>query len=388
VTRLSGNGLPPTLVSASGIYVHLPYCVSRCEYCSFVVLTDDSSRDSYLAALEGEAALVAAEAQGAAFDTVYFGGGTPSRIPPADLARLNAALAGRFRLLPGAEVTLEANPDDVAPVLVAAWKEAGVNRVSLGVQSFSDRELAAVGRRHDSRAARAALETLLAAGLSVSGDLILGLPEQTRDSFARSARELAGSGVDHVSVYLLETEKSRVIEEDRRLRPERYLSDDAQADLWLELAGTLARAGLAHYEISNWARPGREARHNLKYWRREPTLGLGVSAHELWDGRRRANVSALAAYLDAIRKGSRPTALDQPIGAEAAAREKLMLGLRLSAGVPRSELESLVAGSQDSRLPEDYRAWHEEGVLEERDGRVLFSERGFLLSNEVLCRFV
>jgi oxygen-independent coproporphyrinogen III oxidase len=189
-------------------------------------------------------------------------------------------------------------------------------------------------------------------------------------------------------VYLLETEKSRVIEEDRRLRPERYLSDDAQADLWLELAGTLARAGLAHYEISNWARPGREARHNLKYWRREPTLGLGVSAHELWDGRRRANVSALAAYLDAIRKGSRPTALDQPIGAEAAAREKLMLGLRLSAGVPRSELESLVAGSEDSRLPEDYRAWHEEGVLEERDGRVLFSERGFLLSNEVLCRFV
>lgn len=388
MTATGGTGLAPTLVSGSGIYIHLPYCVSRCEYCSFVVSTDDSSRGSYLAALEGEAALVAREAQGAAFDTVYFGGGTPSRIPPGDLARLNAALAGRFRLLPGAEVTLEANPDDVAPVLVAAWKEAGVNRVSLGVQSFSDRELAAVGRRHDARAARAALETLLAAGLSVSGDLILGLPEQTRDSFAQSARELAGSGVDHVSVYLLETEKSKSIEEDRRLRPERYLSDDAQADLWLELSGTLARAGLAHYEISNWARPGREARHNLKYWRREPTLGLGVSAHELWGGRRRANVSALAVYLEAIRKGNRPTALDQPIGAEAAAREKVMLGLRLSAGVPRSELESFVAGSQDSRLRGDYQAWREEGVLEERDGRMLFSERGFLLSNEVLCRFV
>ena len=384
----SGTGRAPTFVSGSGIYIHLPYCVSRCEYCSFVVSTDDSSRDSYLAALEEESALVAREAQGAAFDTVYFGGGTPSRIPLADLARLHAALARHFRLLPGAEVTLEANPDDVAPAPAAAWKEAGVNRVSLGVQSFSDRELAAVGRRHDGGGARAALETLLAAGLSVSGDLILGLPEQTSDSFARSARELAGSGVDHVSVYLLETEKSRTIEEDRRLRPERYLSDDAQADVWLELSGTLARAGLAHYEISNWARPGREARHNLKYWRREPTLGLGVSAHELWDGRRRANVSALSVYLESIGKGKRPTALDQPIGAEAAAREKLMLGLRLSDGVPRSELESFVAGSPDSRLREDYQAWREEGVLEERDGRVLFSERGFLLSNEVLCRFV
>ena len=388
MTRWSGTGPAPALVSGSGIYVHLPYCVSRCEYCSFVVSTDDSSRDSYLAALEEESALVAREARGAAFDTIYFGGGTPSRIPPADLARLHAALARHFRLLPGAEVTLEANPDDVAPAPAAAWKEAGVNRVSLGVQSFSDRELAAVGRRHDARSARAALETLLAAGLSVSGDLILGLPEQTSDSFARSARELAGSGVDHVSVYLLETEKSRVIEEDRRIRPERYLSDDAQADLWLELSGTLARAGLTHYEISNWARPGREARHNLKYWRREPTLGLGVSAHELWDGRRRANVSALPVYLESIRKGKRPTALDQPIGAEAAAREKLMLGLRLSDGVLRSELESFVAGSPDSRLRADYQAWREEGVLEERDGQVLFSERGFLLSNEVLCRFV
>ena len=388
MTRWRGTGPAPAVVSGSGIYIHLPYCVSRCEYCSFVVSTDDSSRDSYLAALEGEAALVARETQGAAFDTVYFGGGTPSRIPLADLGRLHAALARHFRLLPGAEVTLEANPDDVARVPVSAWKEAGVNRVSLGVQSFSDRELAAVGRRHDARAARSALETLLAAGLSVSGDLILGLPEQTPDTFARSAQELAGSGVDHVSVYLLETEKSRTIEEDRRLRPERYLSDDAQADLWLELSGTLARAGLAHYEISNWARPGREARHNLKYWRREPTLGLGVSAHELWDGRRRANVSALAVYIESIGKGKRPTALDQPIGAEAAAREKLMLGLRLSDGVPRSELETFVAGSPDSRLRGDYEAWREEGVLEERDGRVLFSERGFLLSNEVLCRFV
>ena len=371
-----------------GIYVHLPYCLSRCEYCSFVVTTDDSSRAAYLHALDGEAALLADEAAGAGFDSLYFGGGTPSRIPPDDLARLVGVLRERFRVLSGAEVTLEANPDDVSPVPVRRWREAGVNRVSLGVQSFDDRELAAVGRRHDAATARVALEALVQEGLSVSGDLILGLPEQTRQSFAASVHQLARSGVDHVSVYLLETEKSKTIEEDRRRRPHRYLTDDVQADLWLELAGTLEDAGLEHYEISNWARPGREARHNLKYWRRLPTLGLGVAAHELWAERRRANVSSLPAYLAEIEKGCRPTALDQPVGVESAARERLMLGLRLSAGVPLAALEGFVTSSKDPRLPEDYRMWREEGVLEEREGRLRFTNRGFLLSNEVLCRFV
>src|SRR5262249_35077249 len=151
-----------------------------------------------------------------------------------------------------------------------SWAASGVTRVSVGVQSFDDAELAAVGRRHDSARAARALEILGAAGFSLSGDLILGLPGQTAASFRESLSRLCAIGVGHVSVYLLEAEKSKSIQEDRILRPERYLSDDAQADAWLEMSETLAVKGFRHYEISNWALPGREARHNVKYWKRVP----------------------------------------------------------------------------------------------------------------------
>ncbi len=374
----------------AGLYVHLPYCRSRCEYCAFVVTTDDSSRGAYLAALEAEADLVAREIGGRIFDTLFLGGGTPSLVPPDDLARLLSALGRRFPLREGAEVTLEANPDDVTPERAARWKMAGVTRVSTGIQSFRDGELAAVGRRHDADTARGALLALLEAGLSVSGDLILGLPEQTAESFAASAAELASSGVEHVSVYLLETEKSKAIEEDRRRRPERYLSDDAQADAWLALSAHLSDRGFAHYEISNWAKFGKRARHNEKYWLRIPTLGLGIAAHELWGDRRRANVSALPVYFEAIAAGRRPTALDHLLTPEESSRESVMLGLRLSDGVSTGALEDWVARSlaEDPRLGDDYASWRESGLLSAAGGRTRMTERGFLVSNEILCRFV
>ena len=378
----------PEVPEAAGLYVHLPYCRSRCDYCSFVVTTDTSSRGAYLDALDTEASLAAFEAAGASFDSIYLGGGTPSLVPPEDLDRLVTSLRSRFRILAGAEVTLEANPDDVSEERTERWIAAGVNRVSLGVQSFDDRELAAVGRRHDAAGARAALDILGRARISLSGDLILGLPDQTAASFSASAAELASSGVEHVSVYLLETEKSKIIEADRRERPERYLGDDAQADLWLALGRTLDAAGLGHYEISNWAVPGREARHNRKYWRRVPTLGLGLSAHELWGDRRRANVSALPGYFEALARGVRPVATDRPVDERERAKERIVLGLRLAEGVPRREIEAFIAASGDRRLADDWDVWRENGVLRDSGTRIRFTERGFLLSNEVLCRFV
>jgi oxygen-independent coproporphyrinogen-3 oxidase len=372
----------------AGIYTHLPYCRSRCGYCAFVVTTDDSSRAAYLAALLREIALVAPEAQGQCFDSLYLGGGTPSLLPAADIGALLDGLRGSFPVLPGAEVTLEANPDDVSAPLAEAWRDAGVTRVSVGVQSFADRELSAVGRRHDSAAAQIALETVRRTELSLSGDLILGLPEQTAESFAASVQRLCDSGVGHVSVYLLEADKSKAIEEDRRRAPERYLSDDAQADLWLGLCVSLEARGFEHYEISNWALPGQAARHNVKYWKRTPTLGLGISAHELWRERRRANVSAIAPYVEGLASGCRPIALDHEVGPEERARERIVLGLRLAEGVGREELESWIAGAEDDTLPDDYASWREAGLLANSEDRVRLTERGFLLSNEILCRFV
>ena len=374
----------------AGIYVHLPYCRSRCGYCAFVVTTDESSRGEYLDALKREAALVAEDAarQKVPFDSLYLGGGTPSLVPEAELTALVVDLRRRFALEPDSEITLEANPEDVGTNSVAAWKRAGVNRVSIGVQSLEDRELAAVGRRHDAARAREAVTELGSFGLSISADLILGLPEQTRATFRASVNWIASSGVDHVSIYLLEAEKSRVIEEDRRGHPERYLTDDEQAEAWLEAGALLAGRGFAHYEISNWARPGREARHNVKYWNRTPTLGLGVSAHEFWGDRRRANVSAIPHYVAALSKGRRPIALDRPIGEGEAARERVMLGLRLSRGVEAREIEAWIAREGDPLLSDDYAAWLDAAVLEKENGRVRFTERGFLVSNDVLCRFV
>ena len=375
------------MTDAAGLYVHLPYCRSRCGYCAFVVTTDESSRSDYLDALAREAAIVEPEASGARFDSLYLGGGTPSLVPEEDLSRLTGELARRFRFEPDSEVTLEANPEDVTEARRDAWRRAGVNRVSVGVQSFDDGELAAVGRRHDAAGARRALDRLSGSGLSLSGDLILGLPGQTRATFRASLAELADR-VDHVSIYLLETEKSRVLEEDRRTRPERYLSDEEQADAWLEAGETLAARGFDHYEISNWSRPGRAARHNVKYWTRTPTLGLGVSAHEYWSGRRRANVSGLLPYVARLGDGERPLALDEAVTAEAAARERIVLGLRLAAGVAVPEVEGWIERSDDPLLAADYDSWRDAGILVREEGRLRFTEPGFLVSNEVLCRFV
>jgi oxygen-independent coproporphyrinogen III oxidase len=372
----------------AGLYVHLPYCRSRCGYCAFVVSTDESSRRDYLGALAREAELVGREATEDRFDSLYLGGGTPSLVPVEELSTLLERLRCRFLFDGDTEVTLEANPDDVTADRRDAWRSSGVNRVSLGVQSLVDSELATVGRRHDAETARRAIDCLATSDLSLSADLILGLPGQTATTFRRNVAEIAGSGVEHVSIYLLETEKSRLLEEDRRARPERFLSDDDQADAWLEAAAALAERGFHHYEISNWARPGREARHNVKYWTRTPTLGLGVSAHELWADRRRANGSQIPLYVSALNEGRRPLALDRPVGTEEAIRERIVLGLRLSAGVSASEIETWIAERGDALLSGDYGRWLEAGVLEREDGRVRLTERGFLLSNDVLCRFV
>jgi oxygen-independent coproporphyrinogen-3 oxidase len=372
---------------APGLYVHLPYCGVRCSYCTFFVSTDESSRAAYLRALESEAAMLAPSAEGLSFDSIYLGGGTPSRIPTAEIARLLGAIRGRFSIAPGAEITLEANPEDVLPAAVAAWREAGVDRFSLGVQSFSDSELLASGRAHDAAAAQRALALLAASGsAAVSADLILGLPGQTPGSFRATLDELLEFPLDHVSVYLLED--SRETEQDRLLHPRRYATDDVQADLWLEAGERLAASGLGHYEVSSWARPGRQARHNRKYWERTPTLGLGASAHEFWKGSRRANVSSIARYAAEIEAGRRPTVMDRVIDAEESEREEIILGLRQAEGVPALSVEAFLSARGDAQLEGDWRDWRNAGLVAERDGRAALTERGFLVSNEILCRFV
>jgi len=376
------------VIRGAGLYVHVPFCVRRCSYCTFVLTTDFSSRDRYLAALRAEAAMTAEEARNAAFDSLYLGGGTPSAVPAGLLGELLRDLRRSFAFDADTEVTIEANPDDVNADAVSAWRAAGATRVSLGVQSLRDGELRAIDRIHSADEARRALRLLLESGLSVSADLMIGIPEQPRSGFLADVDELSTTAVDHLSIYVLELDRAKPMAEDRRRRPERYLDDDGQADAYLEAGERLAGAGFRHDEVSNWSRPGRASRHNAKYWTRAPTLGLGVGAHELWGERRRANTASLGAYLDAVEHGRRPTVDDRPVGALERAREEIILGARTAEGVAAERIDGWLRDHADASLREDWAAWREAGLVERRGDRYVLSERGFLVSSEMLCRFV
>ena len=372
---------------SDGIYVHLPFCATHCSYCTFAISTDLSKRDLYLEMLAREIDIVAGEAAGAAFDTIYLGGGTPSMLPAGRIDRLLATLTAAFRIDAGAEITLEANPDDVSRDALRDWKRAGVTRVSIGIQSLRENELSAIGRLHTVEQARRSRQESVEAGFEVSCDLILGLPEQDEEAFRSGVAELAESGIGHVSIYLLELDKAWKLAADREARPGRYLSDDSQADAYLSASRRLRESGFEHYEISNWGKPGSFSRHNAKYWARTPTLGLGMSAHELWAGRRRGNSRSLPEYLSRLADGRRPTVLDQPIDGLEALREKIVLSARTREGIDRRDLEAWFGATEDSQLSSDWQAWKENGLIESREGREALTEKGFLLSSEVLCRF-
>jgi oxygen-independent coproporphyrinogen-3 oxidase len=373
---------------SAGLYLHLPFCAHHCPYCPFTISTHFEWEDRYFRALATELELVAAGAEDVAVETVYFGGGTPSRSRPGAVAGLLADVRRRFAVESGAEVTAEANPDDVNPALIEEWVEAGVTRVSLGVQSLEDAVLRAVERTHTAAIAREALDRLLSAGFDVSADLILGLPEQSAESFLSDAEELSDAGAPHLSIYMLELDQALAMAKDRSLAPERYLTDDAQAETYLELSRRLAARGYRHYEVSSWARGGSLARHNQKYWRRETTLAVGLGAHEFSGGVRRANTRSMAAYVEALEAGRRPTQTEQRLDPAEEARERIVLAARTDEGIPERDLEEYVADSGDRELSADLRRWVDGGILEHRDGRYALTERGFLMSNEVLCRFV
>jgi oxygen-independent coproporphyrinogen-3 oxidase len=321
-----------------GVYIQVPFCQSRCTYCNFH--TGVVTRDRY----EPYAAAICREmesselAEGSTADTVYFGGGTPSLLDPALLARMMATLEKTTGAQP-TEVTLEADPETISPQKAAAWLAAGFNRISLGAQSFEDRELQTAGRVHRREDVYRAMESLRAAGFrNISLDLIAGLPHQTRESWESSVAQLVRLLPEHVSIYMLE------IDEDSRLGREslaggsRYSAeavppDDAMADFYDYAAVRLATAGYDHYEISNWGLPGRHSEHNLKYWRREPYLGLGAGAHSFNGSQRWANVHEPDRYVTLIERGGSAREQLANVFPPDALSEEFFLGLRQLEGI-------------------------------------------------------
>jgi oxygen-independent coproporphyrinogen-3 oxidase len=279
-----------------------------------------------------------------AVDTVYIGGGTPSLLAPVHLQDILDAIRATFAA-DLAEVTLEADPETVAAGKAVAWVGAGINRVSFGLQSFSDKELVAAGRMHRRADIYRAVPILREAGIrNISFDLIAGLPHQTKESWRQSLDELGALAPEHVSVYLLEIDEGSRLGKELLQGGAKYSagavpSEDEMADYYEMAQGALRTAGYHHYEISNWAKPGFESRHNLKYWRREPYLGFGAGAHSFSGTERWANVHDPADYVNAVQGGRLPVGQHETLTAESALEEELFLGLRQLDGIDVARIE-------------------------------------------------
>jgi oxygen-independent coproporphyrinogen-3 oxidase len=367
---------------AAGLYLHLPFCATRCAYCTFVTSTELSALPRTLAATTLELERLAHQA-GRPLATVYLGGGTPSLVPAEQLEALLGTLRRCFDLGAVRELTIEANPDDVGPERLELWRRLGVTRVSIGVQAFHDRVLRLLNRRHDAAAARRAVELALAAGFTVSLDLMLGLPGMTAAELGGSLAEVLRLRPHHVSVYLLEMDKPHALVQLAERRPDLFPDADAAAAQYLETGRTLVGGGYRHYEISNFALPGFQARHNLRYWLGLPVLAAGLAAHGQAGRRRWANHAELHSYLEAVEAGRAPIAWSRRLGDDEATKERVMLGLRLARGVASDELAAAAAVAPEfgAKL-RDFLAL---SLARELGGAVRLTPRGWLVSNELMA---
>ena len=328
-------------------YVHIPFCSRLCPYCDFAVVTGRQGEvDRYLGALEVE---IDCEEGWKALDAVYFGGGTPSRVEASQLARVLLRLEKQFGLNAGAEVSLEANPEDWTREKAFALSEAGFTRVSFGAQSFEQRTLLSLGRRHRPDQIEAAVASARAAGFaSVNLDLIYGSPGEDLARWTRSVDQALGLGLDHLSCYGLTVEPGTDLY--RQVAAGGPAPDpDLQADQW-EAADALASgAGLVRYEVSNWARPGHPVRYNLAVWAQADFLGFGLSAHRFRDGRRSYNYRHFDTYLEAISGSASPIAGSEGVSGWDRELERLFLGLRRAAGAVSGEGGAVLLSSPEGK---------------------------------------
>lgn len=372
-----------------GIYVQVPFCQTKCTYCNFH--TGVVARGLYRPYVDAVCREVSRSQalRDVIVDTVYLGGGTPSLLEPADLARIMDAIRHNYSCALG-EVTLEADPETITADKAAAWLDAGINRVSMGVQSLNDEELRATGRMHRREDVYRANEILRAAGFrNISMDLIAGLPHQTRATWEASVGELIALRPEHISIYLLEVDDGSRLGKEIIAGGSKYgaaavPSDDAMADFYESACATLAAAGFEHYEISNWSLPGCASKHNLKYWRRQPYLGFGAGAHS-FDGQRRwSNVHDPAAYAAAIAQGRLTMESEEAVTAAQALEEELFLGLRQLAGIDLARIQRDYSADLTSRINKLL----DDGLLERDGDTIRLNAAKLTISNEAFVELL
>jgi oxygen-independent coproporphyrinogen-3 oxidase len=386
-----------------GIYVSVPFCRTKCSFCNFA--SDVFSRGVFeryvdrVCADIGNAPRTAEQMGGLlenGVDSIYLGGGTPSMLEGRQLERIFAAIRSQFQVDPEAEITVECAPGTLTPVVLQSLARCGVNRVSLGMQSFVDQEAAAVGRLHNRSIVLDDIARLRSAGISnINIDLIAGLPHQTAESWEFSLEETISAGVPHVSVYMLEVDDDSRLGRELTAGGSRYHAhfvpdDEATANFYVAACERLESAGIAQYEISNFARAQAESSHNLKYWTRQAYLGFGVDAHSMLrsatpglDAVRFAAADSLEKYMGVDAEGQRT-----PVSFEAAFEESFFLGLRLTRGVNLKDLSNRFGEKFVEHARIEIVALVEGGLMEHRAEVISLTQRGQLLSNEVFERFI
>ncbi len=371
-----------------GIYIHVPFCVRKCPYCDFVTAPGNrEERLSYLNALASE--IRSSSWKGCEARTIYFGGGTPSELGPPDLHRVIRWVQEAFQVSPDAECSIECNPGTLSKSKLAKMRTMGFNRVSLGVQSFSDRFLRLLGRIHTSAEAREAYRLIRSAGFdNVNIDLIFGLPGQTLEDWRENLREAIELRPEHLSLYGLAIEPETEFGKLQRGGLLQEIDEELGASMYETAVELTSAAGYEQYEISNFALAGRECRHNLIYWHNEEYLGFGVGAASYVDGVRWSNVKDRDRYIRAASGGCLPPGYTEQLDPRAALGEEIMLRLRLAEGFSSSELGRKYNLDPEVVYSDTVELFLSEGLLARQNGSLRLTPRGRLLANEVCRRFL
>ena len=378
----------------AGIYIHIPFCRSRCSYCDFATgMYEAEVAERYVRALAKEIGNWNEIESPVAVDTIYFGGGTPSLLTPAQIEQILQAVHDRFEILDGAEVTMEMNPasvsssDELSNQKLCEFRQLGVNRASFGAQTFDDRELKQLGRTHTSTAIPTTFVRLREAGFeNINFDLIAGLPGQTLAGWKRNIDLALKLRPDHLSLYLLDVHEGTPLADQIRSGMRPKPDDDLAGEMYQVMLQIVCAAGYQHYEISNFCLPGLESRHNTKYWSGAAYYGFGCSAHS-YDGWRRrwANERDVAKYVGLIENQESPVVERTDLNEEDARSESIFLGLRLMRGVDLEAYQTRFGSDLRDQYDADLNRLIDAGLIEIDEGLMRLTKRGALLSNEVFA---
>lgn len=373
-----------------GLYIHVPFCKSKCAYCDFCSFqAEDGVRERYVQALIREIHLASEATEDRVVDTVFIGGGTPTLLYPEQLRRILEAVEAGFVLMETVEISVESNPATLTDSHLSLFKEKRVSRISIGLQAAQNTLLKRLGRAHTWEQFLETYQRVRQAGRwAINVDLIYHLPGQTRRDWNQTLERVIALNPEHISCYSLQLEEGTPLEQ--AVTAGRYHMSSDGNDRWMHhrAIDQLTEAGYLHYEISNFSKPGHECRHNMRYWQRSPYLGLGLAAHGFDGSRRYANPESLDIYLETLERGERPSTVIEDLKPEEALFETVMLGLRLSVGIDWSEIMALCPLEKQGSFTDALRTLTAQGLLLERDNRIQLTRQGMDLSNRVFSVFM